>query len=273
MDPSKTSCDNSALGGAITPDPAALTEDVGSGFACDADRGAPIRVCHFGSSSPDAVHVALTGDSHAAMLLPALVKQLGKLNWSLDTYIGGGCVWGNFESNPICDNRKVLQKTFESSRYDVVVEATTRWAEGPLYIGGPPDRPAGKPDSRIAGFVKAWTPVVKRGGKVIVIGDNPSFPLAAINCLQASANAAAANKCAVPRAVGLNVSDAAARAAQETPGVDLVDLTNFYCTDTMCPLVIGNVAVYYNTTHVTETYMGTLGPYIERDLAAIVPPH
>jgi peptidoglycan/LPS O-acetylase OafA/YrhL len=272
MDPQKTNCDNAALEGRITPDPTALTEDTGSGFSCDADRKDPIKVCHFGSTSPDAIRVAFTGDSHAAMLLPVLEKQLKALNWSLDTYVGGGCVWGNFENNAICDNRKVLQSTFESSKYQIVIEATTRWALGPLYITGPAQFPAGAPDSRIAGFEAAWKPVVARGGKVIVIGDNPSFPQSAITCLQDSFDVNTAERCTVPASVGLNVSDAAARAAKQTPGVSLVDLTKYYCTKTECPLVIGNVAAYYNTTHITETYAQTLGPYLRKQLAAAAGP-
>ena len=268
MDPSMH-CDNSSLGGTITPDTSALTQDIGSGFDCDASRGDPIQVCHFGSTSPTAVHVALTGDSHAAMMLPVIEKQLGKLNWSLDTYLGGGCVWGDFEGNPICDNRKPLQSTFDSSKYSIILEITTRWAHGPLYLLNPSIRPAGRPDSRIPGFEAAWAPVLKRGGKVVVLADNPSFPQSAIDCLNRSHTVADAKLCTVPRSVGLDVSDAAARAARATPGVSLIDLTNMYCTKTSCPLVIGNVAAYYNTTHITETYAQTLGPYLEKELESI----
>jgi hypothetical protein len=61
---------------------------------------------------------------------------------------------------------------------------------------------------------------------------------------------------------GFRLSDAPARAAAELPGVSLVDLSRFYCTATVCPMVIGNVAVYYDTTHMTATYNRTLGPYL-----------
>jgi hypothetical protein len=69
---------------------------------------------------------------------------------------------------------------------------------------------------------------------------------------------------------GFRLSDAPARAAAELPGVSLVDLSRFYCAATVCPMVIGNVAVYYDTTHMTATYNRTLGPYLgERLLTAL----
>ena len=267
MDPDNTACDNSSLDGAITPDTSALEQDKGDGFACAAGREREIEVCHFGSDDPDAVQVALTGDSHAVMMMPALLEEIDELGWSLDTHIAGGCVWGNMGDDPVCDNRRDLQDTFESDEYDVVILAATRYVDERLYS----EFPATKADPRVAGFVEAFEPVVERGGEVVVIADNPSFEQESIDCLAASRTVDEAELCSVSRSEGYRLSDAAAKAAQKTEGVSLVDLNRFYCSPTECPLVIGNVAAYYDPTHITATFSRTLGPYLREQLIDLLP--
>jgi peptidoglycan/LPS O-acetylase OafA/YrhL len=261
LDPSR-SCDNTALNDVIAPDAGSLTLDRGPGFACNASSGAPLFSCHFGSRSPSALSVALVGDSHAAAMMPALLSQLPSLGWSLDTYMGSGCVWGDFEGSHACDNRKSLQQILQRPTYDVVIVTASRYAEGAGHRG----HPAGQPDPRVAGYKAAWQPIIDRGAKLIVIADNPNPPASAVACLGAAATARDAQQCTMSTSTGFRLSDAPARAAAELPGVSLVDLSRFYCTAAVCPMVIGNVAVYYDTTHMTATYNRTLGPYLGEQL-------
>jgi peptidoglycan/LPS O-acetylase OafA/YrhL len=258
-------CNNSSLHGTIVPDPGELTADTGPGFVCAPGTGQPFEVCHYGSSSPGAYKVALVGDSHSSMMMPALLSQLPALGWSLDTYIAKACVWGNMGADPRCDPRRSIQKTLESGKYDMVITASTRLAHESSYATYPAD----KPDPRVAGFSAAWEPVVKTGTKVVVIADNPALPQSAVDCLGSLTNSSQAARCAVPVSVGHADSDGAAIAARETPGVNLINLDRFYCTATTCPMVIGNVAVYYDPTHITATYSRSLGPYIGADLRRI----
>jgi hypothetical protein len=44
--------------------------------------------------------------------------------------------------------------------------------------------------------------------------------------------------------------------------VDVVDLTDRFCGPDRCPAVIGNVAVYRDNNHVTDTYARSLTPYL-----------
>jgi len=82
-------------------------------------------------------------------------------------------VWGNDESDPICANREpVAQRLATGPRYDAVVIAVTRYADGPTYAVHPADQP----DPRIQGYLAAWAPVIARGTKIIVISDNPAVP-------------------------------------------------------------------------------------------------
>ena len=46
-----------------------------------------------------------------------------------------------------------------------------------------------------------------------------------------------------------------------------VDLTERICPENECPVQIGNVFVFYDTDHVTATYMQTLGDEADRQLS------
>jgi hypothetical protein len=59
----------------------------------------------------------------------------------------------------------------------------------------------------------------------------------------------------------------AARALHGT--VPVVDMTSLICGRLACPPVVGNVLVYLDTRHLTQSYSQTLAPYLrERLLAA-----
>ncbi|MFF1632886.1 acyltransferase family protein [Leifsonia sp. NPDC058248] len=261
LDPART-CDNTSLGEVIAPDPGSMTQDRGPGFACNAASGAPLTTCHFGSRRASALSVALVGDSHAAAIMPAILSQLPSLGWSLDTYLGSGCVWGNFEGSSRCANRESLQRILESTDYDVVIVTASRYAEG----AGHRRHAASAPDPRVDGYTRAWAPVAARGTKIVVIEDNPSPTPSALVCLDAATDASRAHGCTMSRSTGFRLSDAPARAAARTPGVSSIDLSSRYCTPTECPMVVGNVVVYYDPTHLTATYDRTLGPYLAAQL-------
>jgi peptidoglycan/LPS O-acetylase OafA/YrhL len=262
VDPGRTApCDNAGLGDRIVPDVGLLGADTDGGFDCAGDRGVPInKFCHFGPEG--GTPVALVGDSHAVMMLPALKPQLERLGWRLDTYIGFGCAWGNWGDEPICDARRPLQHLLESGRYAIVIEVVTSQADEDRYAKFLAD----EPDPRVAEFEQAWAPVVDAGTRVIVIKDNPAFPQSAIDCLTSSTSTTDAEDCAVSVGKGWKLSDAAARAAAEAPGVALVDLGALYCDETRCPLVEGNVAMYYDRTHMTATFSRSLSPALGRML-------
>ena len=48
----------------------------------------------------------------------------------------------------------------------------------------------------------------------------------------------------------------------------MIDLTDFYCDASKCPVVIGGVDVYADNNHLTVTFARTLAPYLYRDLVA-----
>jgi hypothetical protein len=60
-------------------------------------------------------------------------------------------------------------------------------------------------------------------------------------------------------------------AARQSGGVPL-DLTDHFCTPTVCPAVTGNVLIYWDNLHMTATYARTLVPYFLEDLTKAFDP-
>ena len=50
-----------------------------------------------------------------------------------------------------------------------------------------------------------------------------------------------------------------------------IDLSDFYCTESVCPMAIGGVLVYRDAGHVNDEYTRTLAPYIEPRLQRLAP--
>ena len=131
----------------------------------------------------------------------------------------------------------------------------------------------GTREERAAGLAEAWSQVARQGVPVVVVRDNPqdnqdqdaehdpNFCLADVSVEEAN------ERCGLDRSERLDRwYDALSAAARRTPGAELVDLTNFYCDEEKCPVVIGGVNVYFDNNHLTVTYAKTLAPYLYREL-------
>lgn len=218
---------------------------------------APVRSCRTGSTRPDALRVAVTGDSHAAMLLPGLAPLLTDLNWSLDSYVARGCVLSAPASpaDPCRSRLEDLSERLENGRYDVVVVTA--------YRG---DRAPAAPDPRVAAYAQAWERLSDTGTTVVALADNPAIDAATLACVDGAVtdgrgSTAAAEACGVDRADAFERTDpvpAAAAAAH----VALVDLARLQCVEERCPAVVGGVMAYRDTHHLSATYTRTLAPYL-----------
>ena len=81
-------CSTLNTGDRVAPLPGELPDDTGGAYACYAYLRQPMHPCGYGSRRPDAIRVALIGDSHAAALLAALEPQLDALNWRVTAFTG-----------------------------------------------------------------------------------------------------------------------------------------------------------------------------------------
>lgn len=230
----------------VTPSLDELAEDTAGGYSCWRAQGGELRTCSFGSTRPDATKVALVGDSHAAALLPALLDQADRLDWSLDTYTGYGCQWRDHRVGTDCDAvADEVQGRLVDGGYDLIVTTAARWAIE---------------DASPESFSSRWEAAETSGAEVVVVAAAPSTPDSVLACL--SRIGAKADDCGTPRDEALTPADVQLIAARNSD-VDVVDMTDFYCSASRCPAVIGGVIVARDAAgHVTGTYMKSMAPYL-----------
>jgi peptidoglycan/LPS O-acetylase OafA/YrhL len=245
-------CDLAAIENVLRPSVDGLADDTGESFDCYKLANQEFRTCNYGSKADDATRVALVGDSHAAVLLPGLVPHLNELNWSLDTYTGNGCQWKSPLPGGNCveameETRNVLET---GEQYDLVITTGARWAGGDTSVAA-------------AAYDAAWGAVTARGTRVIVVADVPGVSDEAMACISRFGFQPNDNDCGTSRADAMVEVDPLIEAAAGGSGATLIDLTDYFCTDSFCPSVIGNEIVYRDTaSHVTKTYMESLAPYL-----------
>ncbi|GAA2456223.1 acyltransferase family protein [Agromyces soli] len=248
-------CEENRAGGLadVAPSLDDLAEDTAGGYSCWRPEGGELKTCTFGSEAADALKVALVGDSHAAALLPALLGEAEGLGWSLDTYTGYGCQWRDQPEVSDCDRvADEVQDRLVSGGYDLIITTAARWATE--------DAP---PES----FSSRWEAAEAAGAAVVVVAAAPTVPESVLACL--TRVGATPEECATPRTDALQPDDVELVAARDA-GADVVDMTDFYCTDEVCPAVIGGVIVARDAAgHITGTYMKSMAPFlIERIRAA-----
>ena len=106
--------------------------------------------------------------------------------------------------------------------------------------------------------------------QVVIIGPTPEMHDAVPHCIRANAE----HDCSLRRAdfdAGAKPILARLRAlASHRPNVQVVDVTDHFCTQTMCPPVLGGVPLYWDSHHITRTAAGALAPVIR---ASVRPVH
>ncbi len=226
------------------------------------------KVCEFGNAQGKTT-VVLAGDSHAMHYAPALETIAKKQNWKLLVMVKVACPLGDFplysegKYRGDCDLwRSKLLKWIVDAKPDYVI--TSGGLQG-VYGGLPPL------EKQIEGYRRLWQKILGDRARMIVIRDNPLIKLNPGKWLEVppclSWHPKNPERCNKPRELTLDsMKDAMVLAAKEQPRTTTIDLTPWLCTKDSCPAVIGNVVVYRDAHHLTETYVNTLAPYIETEL-------
>lgn len=248
LEHTKPACDI-VNGSTVWPSINALEDDVAGAFDCWRPQGGALKTCDYGSTRKNALRVALIGDSHAAMLVPALRPQLGQLNWSLDTYLGYGCQWRSSDGSDCKDVMKEIQTlvTDSSKPYDLIITTASRSKNGK--------------DSKAAvdGYVETWSEAARLGTQIIAVADNPGVSEEVLSCVARIGFDPVTSQCETPRDEATAVVDPLVQAVEQVDHAKLIDLIDYFCVGDVCPAVIGNVLVYRDAaSHITGTYSTTL---------------
>jgi peptidoglycan/LPS O-acetylase OafA/YrhL len=263
-----------AKGVAAVPSPAAAPLDVDPFSACET----PIplvtpRPCTYGSPTGARLRIALIGDSVANQYRAILAKAAPQRRWFVVTDLHGQCPWtattmarsGTSDPYAACHEwgRTVLRDMVTKYKPDVVVTS-----ERPVL--GTPDHPAADPTSfgEIAdGMVRYWRQLAAHGIRVVAVKESPEPGRNIPDCLSRPGNDAAA--CTAPTSTAIVRDTALDQAvARMGAGAELMDVNSLICRPKVCPPIVGNVVVYRDTHHLTQTYITSLAPYFLRALVA-----
>jgi hypothetical protein len=226
--------------------------------------------CSFGNRRSD-TEIALVGNSHAGQWLPALEDLAAEHNWRVNTYLASRCA-----SLP-------LQQEFET---DAHAEACLSWVERTVeaVVADDPDAvvitnrvsaPAeGKTrENSFSAYAKAWTEVLERfdraGLRVMVLHDTPATGMSTPDCLVQNKNDLSA--CDGTREEWLAPEPGIEGVkAVDSNRIRFVDLTDHICAEEVCHAVTGGVVTYFDSSHLTATFVRTLAPYLNRPLTKLL---
>lgn len=251
----------------IQPDPNVATEDLPEPYGSDCVvnlEGAELRVCEYAALNSDTT-VALAGDSKALQWFSALEQISVENGWRLILLNKSACAlsdallkkddgpnescaaWNEQAQRYLAENPPDLLLT--SSRASKAYEAGTEKVSS---------------EGLADGLTAAWQELQRAGIPVINILDNPAPADEVYECV--AKNRDALSSCSFE---GATASAAVQRAAADRLGnVGLVDLSPYLCPGGHCPAVIGDMLVYRQGSHITDTYARSLQHVIAHSIGS-----
>jgi hypothetical protein len=221
--------------------------------------------CRYGRADAER-SIVVVGDSHAAQLVDPLVLVGEQSGWNVQAMVRNGCPFSaappasadTVFHNCSNQNQVSLGRILDRKPDLVVVSGMTPSGYQRALQWGWKD-----PESLVSGYVDLLRPLRDAGIRVAVVMDIPYPDFAAPDCVQSHGPASAL--CTIQQGAEARPEDPLRAVAARVPGVEVVDLYPYFCTDGQCPSVIGNVLVYRDN-HMTNSYARTLAPPLARML-------
>ena len=253
----------------ITPDPLEATRDVPQLYEdeCDATGDEVVR-CSYGDPDGEVV-IAVVGDSKIAQWVGALDVAGQDRGWQILLYYRSACPWsaapvpydeeGRAED---CQDwgDEVASRLIESDRPDVVLTSSVK-SRG---IG-----PAGElsVEALSDGMAQRWSRVADAGIEVVAVADTPQpGGIQVYECV--AENRDDLETCQIRFNPGSG-TPALLGAVAQVPTSTFVTMNDWVCPGRdVCPPVVGDVLVYRQGSHITETYASSLSEVLADRLQA-----
>lgn len=260
----------------IIPPPKLAPKDLPSAYADDCQLAfdeVDIRWCEAGDPNGKKT-LAMVGDSKILQYFDALNAVSEAASVKLITATKSSCPFSEatvvYDDKPYqaCNtvNDEVMKQLEAKPPYAII---TSQAALTGIRIGHG-DTPTEQ--TMIEGLAAIWSRVRALGTEVIVVLDSPhpSTKPRVYDCLAKQGNNG--EKCAFSRETAVKRSAAAVQreAAKRVPGVHVIDLTNYICPAARCAPVIGDVLVYRQGSHITNTYARSLAPVLASELHGVL---
>ena len=204
--------------------------------------------------------IAIMGDSHARMLVEPLEELAKHHDWRIITYTKASCPMsleprelGKADERCVEPNKESIQRVIEDEP-DVII---TKNFAGSTFRGDAAD-----------GYERTFKELQKSGAQLVVVRDTPvpsrddDIPIPR-TCVSGSMDKP--HECDFSVEQGL-LDDPAVEAAGRLDDVYFLDMTDYFCSKDECSVVAGNTLIYRDGNHVTNTYLRSLAPVLERRL-------
>jgi len=260
----------------LVPDPSSAADDDYNQPPCWAPYGeTEPAICTLGppDDAEPTLRVLAIGDSHNNVYLPTYQQMARELDWEIDVTGRAGCSWSLRPQADLNGARREECTTWKQNiadhlasvePYDVIL--TTSLQIGSLVDPGPGETAE---EATVDSVRQAWESQIERGSVVVALQDNPLARPDIVQCVERE-GVRGADECALPLERAFAGYDALSAAVEQTPGSALVTIRDFLCDDVDCSPVVGNVVVYRDVSHMTQTFVRTLSPFvIDRVEAAI----
>ncbi|WP_159941559.1 acyltransferase family protein [Nocardiopsis sp. FR6] len=220
--------------------------------------------CEFGDTDSDYT-IAMVGSSHVRHWVHGLRALAEHHGWRLVLITKNSCQFTtetqyrrNGDAFPECNdwNGQVMDELAEL-RPDAVFGLATLTARG-----------KGEGEEHVPdGFVERWRQLDAMGIDVVAVRDTPRFPFRVPECLDRNHRA----DCVMDQYTSM-AEVAPYGGLTGVPGnTRFVDMTDYLCTEGVCPGVIGNHVVYYDTNHFSYAFSQSLAVVMEPSLFRSLP--
>ncbi|WP_447647855.1 acyltransferase family protein [Microbacterium forte] len=208
----------------------------------------------------DAWRVLVMGDSHAQQLMSPLAVLADQQGWGLVALLKGGCAIGigaptwSAAGTP-CDEWRAA-----------AIEYAMRVQPDAVYLVATRATPS-SPEVLVEGIREIAEELTANGIQVIAVRDNPRFDFDMYECVSEDSEVvpgADAASCDVPELAFVDGEDFDDLTAAD--GVIAVDFRPWLCPEGVCRGSIGNVAVYIDDNHLSDSYGRTLAPMLQQML-------
>ncbi len=233
-----------------------------------------IKPCIYGDGDSHTT-VVLFGDSHAGHWFDALNWISNRRHWRLVVMTKEGCTPAEvtFRADPdsLCARwREKAKARIAGLRPALVIVSWARWLE-PLASqkAGVPTGYGGPWQDGLAAIFQFLRSSAKR---VIFISDTPYLPQPAPDCV--ADHLSNVRPCTTKRsdATVLPAIKAAELRIAKQEHINSIDPTSWFCTPKVCPVIVGNILVYHDKSHMTSEWSRFIAPVLDNAILRTMRP-
>lgn len=231
------------------------------------------KPCVYGDTTAPTT-VALFGDSHAGVWFPALEQISIQMHWRLLIFTKAGCAPPEVRLYHRCDIwRRNTEQQIAAIHPAIVFVSWARWIE-----------PRAKAERKVpTGYGGAWQDGVaaifkflqQSASHVIFISDVPTFTFGAADCIsQHLTDVQTCNETPLSKAIFMPKMRAAEFQIARSLGIPSIDPIPWFCTPAVCPVLVRNMLVYYDSSHMTPAWSRFIAPVLAASITSIlgIPP-